>query len=331
VLVTVIGLAGAFALPTQSLDHPQQPVFRATTDLVAVDVSVTRGRSPVAGLGRSDFTLLDNGVPQEIDAVALETLPIDVTLVVDVSPTASDRLLQVRPALEGIRGLLRSGDRLRVLTFGLAVRQVVRMKPANEVLPLDGPDSVVRVENGDGSGYVAPTVKGASLDDAMFYALAWPSGPERRHLVVVFTEGIDTWSTLEAERVPELADHADAVVHFVMTAARPGPSIPHGGPGYVGMRGGVEVYTFGRRTPELAAAEMASWDALDKVVERTGGELHHLSGSPGVFADALNDFRSSYVLRYTLSNVTRAGWHEITVKVTRSGSFTIRARKGYSG
>ena len=56
---------------------------------------------------------------------------------------------------------------------------------------------------------------------------------------------------------------------------------------------------------------------------------------PGHFFDAfqaiLDDFRTSYVLRYTPRGGTPKGWHELTVKVTRRGSYTIRARKGYEG
>jgi hypothetical protein len=39
------------------------------------------------------------------------------------------------------------------------------------------------------------------------------------------------------------------------------------------------------------------------------------------------------VLRYTARNVTRGGWHNITVTLRRPQAerFTVRARKGYGG
>ena len=43
------------------------------------------------------------------------------------------------------------------------------------------------------------------------------------------------------------------------------------------------------------------------------------------------DFRSSYVLRYTPARVTARGWHELEVKTTRAGRLTVRARRGYFG
>lgn len=50
--------------------------FRTGVDMVAVDVLVTRGGRPAVGLGADDFAVLDNGVPQQIEAVLLEDVPI---------------------------------------------------------------------------------------------------------------------------------------------------------------------------------------------------------------------------------------------------------------
>src|SRR5215469_15377020 len=43
-----------------------QPTFRAGTRLVEVDVVVHNGKGPVDGLKKEDFTLLDQGKPQQI-------------------------------------------------------------------------------------------------------------------------------------------------------------------------------------------------------------------------------------------------------------------------
>ena len=51
--------------------------------------------------------------------------------------------------------------------------------------------------------------------------------------------------------------------------------------------------------------------------------------TPRLLMRILDEFRSSYVLRYTPRGVDRPGWHEIDVRIVRPGSFTVRARKGY--
>jgi len=54
----------------------QQPVFRAGIDVVQVDVSVLdRDRRPVRGLASADFTVFEDGKPQEIVAFAPIDLP----------------------------------------------------------------------------------------------------------------------------------------------------------------------------------------------------------------------------------------------------------------
>jgi tetratricopeptide (TPR) repeat protein len=66
----------------------------------------------------------------------------------------------------------------------------------------------------------------------------------------------------------------------------------------------------------------------------TGGGLHQASGFSeptlaGTFRRAFEDFRNSYVLRYTPQGVQRAGWHDIEVRLPRSRSYTVRSRSGY--
>jgi hypothetical protein len=69
------------------------------------------------------------------------------------------------------------------------------------------------------------------------------------------------------------------------------------------------------------------------VASATGGEVIVID--PGddlsdAFLRAIDQFRTSYVLRYTPAGVPRAGWHDVTVTVP-SGKYTVRARRGYSG
>ena len=54
-----------------------------------------------------------------------------------------------------------------------------------------------------------------------------------------------------------------------------------------------------------------------------------IGGFEHVFVSEIEDFPSAYVLRYTPRGVDTPGWHDLAVSVTRPGSFSIRARKGY--
>ena len=72
--VLLIGIMAAGAVPSSRAQ--QMPVFRATADLVQIDVSVLDSdRQPVRGLTAADFTVVDGGIEQPVVAFAAVDLP----------------------------------------------------------------------------------------------------------------------------------------------------------------------------------------------------------------------------------------------------------------
>src|SRR6187401_2058968 len=69
----------------QTPPAPQRPTFTANTDVVYVDVSVRKEGRQLTGLTAADFELRDNGVKQEIETVEAAAVPIDLSIVVDLS------------------------------------------------------------------------------------------------------------------------------------------------------------------------------------------------------------------------------------------------------
>ena len=87
-LVTAV----AIAIATITLAAKQTAVYRARTDAVAISVSVKRGNAPVGNLTSSDFALFDEDVPQDIEALTIESVPLDVTLFLDTSGSTGGSL-----------------------------------------------------------------------------------------------------------------------------------------------------------------------------------------------------------------------------------------------
>jgi hypothetical protein len=310
-LLAVLPTAGSLL----SAPTAQQPTFRSRTDAVTVPVSVMKGHDPAAGLSSADFELTDNGVRQRIDVASLETVPIDVTLAITGGHMQNERgIVQGGLQMDRVRALLRPTDRLRAVEIGAVIRG--RLVPVDRAFyGSEGPKTSV--------------IPGVALVDGVFYALAWPVDPDRRHLVILFTEGSGRWSTLPKERLADLASRSDAVLHMALWASpNDNPARLQADPttnlsqSLAEMRGPA---------PSVDPEWRETYRALDDAVRRTGGTVRPLSDSFKAFADILEDFRSSYVLQYTPQGVSAPGWHELKVKVTRSGSFTIRARRGYSG
>jgi VWFA-related protein len=285
-------LTAIFACSVVIVGAQQQPIYRGGVDVVTVNASVRSANKPVGGLAAADFELLDNGVKQTIQTMSIETLPIDVTLLLDVSRSVEgERLTRLTSSVIETSQLLRSTDRLRLISVQHVLREVFPWQPGGTRPPLAG----------------LTAGGGTALYDGVASAIMLAAEPDRRQLVIAYTDGLDTISTLSIESLRDLSGFSDAVVQFVVPTARP-----------IGLNRMSALPTEG---------------ALSDLANRTGGQLFLMEYAAPItdaFKQAIENFRTSYVLRYTPTGVKNGGWHEVTVKVL-SGSYEIRARKGYSG
>ena len=70
-----LGVVVAASVATSAVQDPGR--FKSRADLVLIDVLVTDGRRAVTGLTPGDFELHDNTVPQSIEQLYMEQLPLD--------------------------------------------------------------------------------------------------------------------------------------------------------------------------------------------------------------------------------------------------------------
>ena len=304
----------------------QQPVFRSTLDVVTVDVSVRTSGTPVAGLTAKDFILLDNGVPQTIEAVEMEEVPVDVSVLIDASEDVTIGLEHVHQDIARVARLLRPSDRLRVTTINGGVVDMVRARPASR-FPALAPFTALRGLS--------------SSHDGIGAALIRSGGQDRRHLIIAVTNGVDALSTLSAASVLQLAKESQAVLHIVQldTELIVPVSIP---PRYTTGRRRLEsakMNLSGVRPPQRLfwrpyADDNADINTLTQAAELTGGDAHlpglFRGGAARLFDKVFEEYRRSYLLRYTPTGVKREGWHEISVTIPKYSGYEIRARRGYS-
>ena len=274
-----------------------QAVFRARTDLVAISASVKRGNAPVAHLTTRDFRVTDNGVPQSIDAVTIESVPLDVTLFMDTSGSTAGALDRMKKNVVSIAAMLRPDDQFRLLTIGLSVEVAVPWQRAGSPITLD-----------------MKAVPGISLIyDALFVALTHTPAAGRRHLIVAMTDGRDCGSLLDGGRVLDASGRSEAVLHWI----------------YVSADGDFDENSVGAWCTPTDAGEI---DFVGQTAARTGGDSHRSRfGDPAVrtFAQILEEFRHSYVLRYSPQGVPARGWHAVAVQVPAQPALTVKARSGY--
>jgi VWFA-related protein len=113
--------------------------------------------------------------------------------------------------------------------------------------------------------------------------------------VIVFSDGVEVSSYLNADAVLDTAKRSDAVVY------------------------GVALRNLGPFLRDLTDA--------------TGGDLFEIESTrelDAAFAMVLDQFRHRYLLSYTPRGVERGGWHRLQVRLAQGGA-TVRARPGYLG
>src|SRR5262247_4705876 len=89
-----------------------QGTFRSAVDLVSLNVIVTDARDRfVTGLTQHDFSVFEDGVPQDVSYFAATNVPLDLAILLDTSSSMTDKLATVQEAAIGFASHLRSGER----------------------------------------------------------------------------------------------------------------------------------------------------------------------------------------------------------------------------
>lgn len=296
-LITVLaaGLMATHTLvPLVTFAAPQDRggVFRATTDLVTVDVTVQRGRTAVTGLDATDFEVVDNGVRQTVAELSYGRMPIDLRLIFDTSGSIDDEELSsyVR-AMRRITAALGPEDRCDILTFSgriaeAAPRQAAPLKIAARRF---APDTT-------------------AFFDAASLALVGAPTYGRRQLAILMTDAADTSSFFDEGSLMEIARRSQAAVYVVLPVAEWRPTDDK------------------RDAITRARLETLAATTGGRIIEPT----HDLDIVPP-FLKAIDEFRNSYTLNYIATGVARGGWHALEVRVPGMRSVTVRARRGYVG
>ena len=318
-LIGAVALGAAALMAVSRVDarppaDQDRPAFRAGARVVSVDVAVRRGGRPLTGLTAGDFEVFDNGVRQTVVDFSYEKLPIDVTIALDVSGSVDGPLLErLRQGVQQFRTDLRAGDRLAVLTFNHRVRRIV-----------DHADAAAAIDAAFGEIRAGGS---SAILDALAVALTTPVGPDRRHLVVLFSDGDDTSSINDPGVLLEVARRTTPAVYVVLPAL---VSRSSGTDAFVGLdlpsMGGSSAVP--DRAAQLAQAARQIYALL---AQDTGGVVFTIApgGNLGsTFRRALDEFRSSYVLHFAPKGVDERGVHRLEVRVKRTG-VDVRARREY--
>lgn len=294
-------LSSAVFLTASGLAISQEdtrPRFSVTSKLVRLLVTV-RDRATnavVSNLGKSDFGVTDDNVPQTIAVFERNTsVPLSVALLIDTSAsTQKDLGYETSSIVKFLRALKAAGndeDALALYSFNWQIRMEVgftrnehRAEHALKLLHCEG---------------------GTSLYDAVYLVSQDISDRDGRHVLIVVTDGGDTTSYKKFEDAVNAALRSEVILYPVVV-------IP------------IENDA-GRNT--------GGEHALDTMAQTTGGRPFYPAGAGELdraFEDILRELRTQYLIGYYPQGVESRPepYHQVVVKPNQA-NLVVHTRTGY--
>ncbi len=282
--------------PVQSVED--KGAVKVRVDLVTLTLTVTDiyGRY-VSGLGKNAFSVMDNGVPQEITYFSDTDAPVSLGILFDVSDSMTgSKIGKARKALERFINTSHPNDEYFLIAFNNRAQLLLDRTR-------DG-DAVLRKLT-----LVTPR-NNTALYDACYLGIEKVTrGTHQKKALLIISDGQDNASRYNFGEVRRLMKESDVVVYAVgiMDGRDSGSSEGMLGKAFLdeltSVTGGKAFY------PETDVE-------MDEIFERIALELRH-----------------QYSIGYTPTDFQTDGkWHKVKVKVKPPRGLprlTVRSREGY--
>jgi VWFA-related protein len=299
--------------------QPKKPAQPATTDpgqerpevinvrRVRLPITVTDKKGQlVAGLTQSDFLIMEDKVPQQIDSFTSEennNLPLYVGVLMDTSPSTAGKLkFEQESAMNFIQTVVRPRkDRVLFATFDDQV--ILRQDFTDRLELLDRAVFAVKALG-----------KQTALYDAVwqFCDEKMRSAQGRRSLVII-TDGDDTYSRADLNDAIDIAQRTETTIFAISTKAGLSGAVP-----------GVEAGTVKDHGDK----------SLERLCEETGGIAFFTGDMLALersFSKVARELRSQYLITYKPTNDRYDGsYRRVEVKLTGGNDkLKLRTKRGY--
>ncbi len=297
-------LAGLLAAPAAAQDTA---TFTTEVKVVNVLAAVRDKRGTfIRDLDKDDFSLAENGRPQNIRYFSRETdLPLTLGLMIDTS-TSQLRVMDAERAacyrfLD--RVLRENKDQVFVMQFDLS--PILRQELTGSLRKLN--DALQRVDTPSMNDLVSQTGGGTMLYDAVLKASTgiMKNQNGQRKALIVMSDGVDTGSEATLADAIEAAQRAGTLIYSILFSDA----------GAYGMFGGGD----GR-------------GALTRMSRETGGgffEVTKKQSIDDIFAQLQEELRSQYNIGFVSDQPVSISEFRKLQLVTRRKGLVVQARSRY--
>lgn len=190
---------------SEDIRYINAPKYLSEVDVQAVELytSVFEKGRPVTGLSKTNFHILEDGAPQEVDAFEVVTnLPLSLGVGVDTSGSMEETLPEAQKAANDfLRSIMTPRDRTFLVTFDNEPQLVSRFTTDRERLA-----QALAGLRAQGS---------TSLWDAVVYGLYQYQGTKGRKAYVILSDGADRASKFTFEAALDYARKTGVAIYFI--------------------------------------------------------------------------------------------------------------------
>jgi len=298
--ITIAAVAAAWPAVAQERFTREQPSFRADSTLVLVPITVVDRRGAIVnGLASDAFTLIEDGVQQQIRSFSEEDVPVSMGIVLDLSGSMIGVLSTAKESLRTLMKDANPGDEV----FLNGVSTLPRAYSGFE----DSFEETMRRIEFEGAGGCT-----ALIDTILDSLKELRSGVHARKALVVISDGMDNHSRYTREELLRRAVESDGQIYTIVVVTAVNPPQP---PKPIVMTEAKQGLLF-----------------LEELAARTGGISFVVSGRTDIAKAATSigqALRNQYTIGYVPRGDGRSGqWRRIKVKVAGPG-MKAYARTGY--
>jgi Ca-activated chloride channel family protein len=308
-LIVVFGVA-ALAQSSTGAAKPTPPADDTGPTKVfevRLPVTVTRKKELISGLGKNDFIVLEDGIPQEVTFFSDKKTnpPVYVGVLMDTSPSTAGKFgFSKEAAANFLYSVVQlRKDKAAFMTFDHEV-----------VLRQDFTDKLDLLQS------AVDKVKKTGSQTALFDAV-WQFADEKlrnvpgRRVMVIISDGDDTFSRADLKDAIDIAQRTETTIFGISTKG-----------GFLGTVPGVEGGT----------AKDKGDKVLTQLCEDTGGEVFFTGDMlqlEKAFKKISEELRSQYLITYRPANQNYDGRErKIEVRFTdkeMAGKYKIRTKTSY--